>query len=73
MMIVLISVMSWGLHAEDWENIKPPLRLMRNQQLFQCPVCDRQKVAPFGTTLNCQGRGKNHHPEERMIPLGRGN
>lgn len=69
--ILLFVMTAWGLHEEDVEHRTP--NLMRDQQLFQCPVCDRQRVAPPDADLTCRGRIVRRHSEEQMIPVGRRN
>jgi hypothetical protein len=69
LIIPVFAMAAWGLYEEDVEN---KLRsLLSNRRLFQCPVCDRQKVAVLGKTRTCSGRGLHHHRKELMIAVGR--
>jgi hypothetical protein len=67
--LLLFAVAVWGLNEEDIHNHLPSIKL--NRELFQCPICDRQKVAPSDATQTCQGTAFHRHPEEQMVPMSR--
>ncbi|HEX4094156.1 MAG TPA: hypothetical protein VHZ33_36030 [Trebonia sp.] len=71
LMVFLFFMAAWGLYEEDSDDWIPPLE--GDRQLFQCPRCNRQKVASFEADLDCEGRLIHRHPKEAMVPVGRNN